>query len=249
MNQFLTEKNEINVDELCEFYCLNYNNLERKVSMTERFEKLGISCNLYEGVSKEDPRILENCYLQAVSCMYGHLDMIQQFYNTNKPYGIFCEDDILIHKDFKQLLPRIIKDFDYLKLDVLLLGYLVTFKISEQNHIYGLKSTELTFDKEFPYKYHEFYSNSIWGTQMYMLSRENAKKILDRYSVGYLEKKMLDDSLTPFSADWTIVKDGNRAVIFPLITVEDGKSCYKDGGQHNFHHASHANHYIKDVHI
>jgi hypothetical protein len=33
--------------------------------------------------------------------MYDHLDMIKLFYNDpNTNYGIFCEDDILIHTNF-----------------------------------------------------------------------------------------------------------------------------------------------------
>ena len=67
-----------------EFYCLNYNNPERNKSMAERFERLDISCNFYHGVGKDDKRF-ENIIINLpYSCMYGHLDMIYNFYyNTN----------------------------------------------------------------------------------------------------------------------------------------------------------------------
>ena len=238
-----------NVDFLCEFYCLNYRNVERKKSMIDRFVKLDISCNFYDGVCLEEDERIKKFNMGCSSCMYGHLDMIYQFYNnTNKPYGIFCEDDIFIHKDFKDLLSIIIKDFEKMKLDVLLFGYLCTFKISEQYHDFHLKDISISYSDSFPYKYHN-YNNDIWGTQMYMISRENAKKILDKYYVGYLEKQINDPSLQPFSADWTITKDGNRALLFPLITIEDGKTNHEHPGQHNLHFFSYYNNYIEGVHI
>ena len=65
--------------------------------MIMRFQYLDLSFNFYEGVDLfTDPRTKE-FNISASSCMYGHLDMIYKFYfNTNKKYGIFCEDDILI---------------------------------------------------------------------------------------------------------------------------------------------------------
>ena len=241
----------MNIDDNCYFHCLNFKNEERKKSMEKRFLTLDISCNFYEGCDLENDDRMKVCKINASSCMYGHLDMINEFYfNSDKTYGIFCEDDILIHKDFKKLLPKIIQHFDFLNLDVLLLGYLVTFPISEHSQEFPLKNTEniSTFTENFPFKYHEF-NNDIWGAQMYMISRENAKKILDKYYVGYLEKTLIDSNLTPFSADWTITKDGNRALLYPLITVEDGKKNYNHVGQYNYHYYSFLNNYLKDIHI
>jgi len=224
-----------------EFYCLNYKNPEKKESMSHRFQSLDISCNFYDGVDGEDKRLLNRC---DFSCTYGHLDMIYQFYhNTQKPFGIFCEDDILIHKDFKQSLSKIIEDFPLLKWDVLLLGYLITHNIRDTHyHGFDLIKNESFSNEESLYQYYH-YPDETWGTQMYMLSRENAKKILDKYYVGYLEKSLQDNTLTCFSSDWTITKDGNRMLLFPLLVIEDGKSTYDHGGQHWFHYHSYLNNY------
>jgi len=135
-----------------------------------------------------------------------------------------------------------------LKLDVLLLGYLITFPISQHYQEFQLKNNISTFTENFSFNYHEF-NNDIWGTQMYMISRENAKKILDKYYVGYLEKIVTDSSLTPFSADWTITKDGNRALLYPLLVIEDGKNIYDHIGQHNLHYYSYFNNYLEGIHI
>jgi GR25 family glycosyltransferase involved in LPS biosynthesis len=238
-----------NIDDICDFHCLNFKNEQRKISMEKRFLTLDISCNFYEGCDLEQDIRIKEYKIGPSSCMYGHLDMIYQFYyQSNKPYGIFCEDDILIHKDFKKILPKIIQDFNYFKLDVLLLGYLITFSISEYYNEFPLKNNIYTKTEVFPFNYHEF-NNDIWGTQMYMISRENAKKILDKYYVGYLEKTVKDSNLIPFSADWTITKDGNRALLYPLIVIEDGKQNYDHNGQHNFHYNSFFNNYLEEIHI
>jgi GR25 family glycosyltransferase involved in LPS biosynthesis len=231
-----------------EFYCLNYNNSERRESMLQRFKTLDISCNFYDGVGGEDKRLegipLNGC---AFSCMYGHLDMIYQFYhNTTKPFGIFCEDDILIHKDFKQSLSKIIEEFPVLKWDVLLLGYLITHNIRD-SYYYGfdLIPNQSSSKEEFPYNYYS-YPNEIWGAQMYMLTRDNAKNLLDEYHVGYLEKTLRDNTLTCFSSDYTITKNGNRMLLYPLLVIEDGKKIYDHGGQQWFHYHSYLNNYRED---
>ena len=92
-----------------QIYCLNYNNETRRIKMEKIFNELGMDCFFYNGVDFSDERI--NKYNNIISdhtkkcwsCMYGHLDMIHKFYyNTDKEIGIFCEDDIYIHKDFKK---------------------------------------------------------------------------------------------------------------------------------------------------
>jgi GR25 family glycosyltransferase involved in LPS biosynthesis len=216
--------------------------------MKTRLETLNLNYTFYDGVDSNDKRMHPDKRYQCWSCMYGHLDMIQMFYNDpNIDYGIFCEDDIYIRKDFKQLIPQIINDFKCLHLDVLLLGYLVTFKIQEYYNGFQLKDNNFKSDN---FKYHNF-PDDLWGTQMYMLSKENAKKILEKYSESsnYSIKSTLDSSLTPFSADWTITKDGNRALIMPCLAVETYDKEYQHYGQNKFHKLSNETQYDKNIHI
>lgn len=215
------------VFEQYQMYCLSYNNEIKRQNMKRRFDSINIKCIFYDGVSFEDSRIKDrnicNSTKKTWSCMYGHLDMINDFYyNTDKQIGIFCEDDIYIHKDFTNVLPKIMNDFIVLNLDVLLLGYLVPYRINENFHNYPLKQPSYNIDCS-TYKYHSFPDN-VWGTQMYMLSRNQAKYLLDKYSAasGYA------DSLQgTFSADWTLTKEGNRALITPILAIEDN-SCNTD---------------------
>jgi GR25 family glycosyltransferase involved in LPS biosynthesis len=209
--------------------------------MEQRFYSLDISCNFYDGIDSIEDERTKHLTFNA-SCMYGHLDMINQFYyNTSKPYGIFCEDDILIHKNFKEYLFKVIPFFNELKLDVLLIGCLIPCPIYINSLEFFEIPTKNTNSEEFPFKFYS-YCDELWGTQMYMLSREYAKNILDKYYDGY------KDGLS-FSADYTITKDGNRGMLYPLLVIEDGKKIYDNSSQKEYHYNSFSINYIENIHI
>lgn len=225
-------------------YCLSYNNVTRRTHMEERFTHLNVNYTFYKGVGVDDERLV-NCSNGPAACMLGHLDMIQNFYdNSEKEFGIFCEDDIYIHKDFNKILPDIIADFKLMSLDILLLGYLINFKINANYASFDLKSN----NNDLKYIYHN-YPTDLWGTQMYMLTKKHAKYILDKYTIEYAIRSMSDKNMQPFSADWTITKEGNRALIYPMLAVEiaDKKSgCY---GQDIYHeHCKNIN-YVPGLYI
>jgi len=221
------------------FYCLNYNNEKRKKDMQRRFGTLKINCDFFPGVDFADERIsrfselIDDATKRVWSCMYGHLDMIHDFYyNTKKDFGIFCEDDIFLHKNLNNYWPRICLDFSCLKLDVLLLGYLLQTNPNDSEDF----TMKRLYISNSPFTYYSF-PDYVWGTQMYMLSREHAKYLLDKYGTGsgYAERTILDKSLVPFSADWTLTKEGNRAIITPIVVVEDNDTTYENDGQFHFH--------------
>lgn len=229
----MTETESVNI------YCLSYNNPERKDRIQKKFESQGLSIEFYGGVSLDDTRIqgrsLAPNIQRAWSIMYGHLDMLRLFIDSGKEYGILCEDDILIRKDFSELLPRILSHFKELNLDVLLLGCLCSnpdfmkFSNFPERRI----SDYLTH----PFRYYAYNSNpssAVWGTQMYLLHREYAQQIVDKYAVGYADRSILDESLVHFSADWTITKDGKeKAIIHPLVAIENAEADYEDEFQGN----------------
>jgi GR25 family glycosyltransferase involved in LPS biosynthesis len=242
-----TTKYIVKMSDLCEIYCLNYKNEERRALMQERFSTLNLKCNFYDGVDTNvDERITkyEQCYKQCWSCMYGHLDMINKFLNeTTKEFGIFCEDDIYIRKDFGILLQDVTIKFREMNLDVLILGYLTSHKVEHWHDGYSYKHNSIDSDD---FKYHN-YPDHVWGTQMYMISRSYAKFLIDKYYTDYAEKSL--EGGKPFSADWTITKDGNRCLIFPMLAVEDGKTRNCDLGQDIFHQSCHLYNYNPDLFI
>jgi hypothetical protein len=227
------------INQECSFHCVCYKNPHRHQNMKTRFETLGLNLQIYEGVPPTDHRIsitetrqISQDEQRLWSIVYGHLDMIQLFYDSGKRYGFFCEDDIVVSTQFPIELPQIMYEFDQMRLDILLLGYMITYKIKDWMTGYSSKC-DFT---ERPYTYHN-YPHGQWGAHLYMLNRAGAKKILDEYSHGWADKNYGVEG-KPFSPDWTITKTGNRALITPLMAVEDGKDSlehYSHEGQYRFH--------------
>jgi len=232
----------------CGFYCLSYKNPERKDAMENRFENLGVDVFIHDGVGFDDERIAgRNIDEHAKRCWsftYGHFDLIREFYfNSEKEFGIFCEDDIYIRKDFIDHLPKIIENFEVMKLDLLLLGYLSQYTLDDKYPGIHLKEKAC---EEHPFSYYGF-ADSIWGAQMYMLSKMQASVLLSKYSPPYADLSIANSSMKSFNSDWTITKEGNRALIYPMIALEDGKTKYADQGQYILHQECHKAHYIKDL--
>jgi hypothetical protein len=206
-------------------YCLSFG-LQKKDAMTKRFQAQGLSVVINPGISHYDRRIYglaPNAHVAKTwSNMYGHLDMIRWFvYHTEDAFGIFCEDDILIHTNFSKMLPALEACMKRQSLDVLALGYLC------ENPIDGYSNFPTLEEKTdaFPFKILG-YPDSLWGTQMYMLSREHAKQLLDLY-----EHSAADAYGQPFAADWTLTKQGRRALVYPMLAIEDGNAPSEPGGQ------------------
>ena len=181
--------------------------------------------------------------------------MIRDFLdNDSSEYGIFCEDDILIDINFKSRLEHVLADFEILGLDTMLLGYLITYPlVGESNGNYAklrhsiyvdIDNTEIT-----TFRYYDY--GDIWGTQMYMLSRKQARKIIDKYANGYADDFLKNPTAVfpPFSADWSITKEGKRCIVYPMLAIEDGLTNYEDGGQHDFHMSSHTSHINTSTYI
>ncbi len=238
----------VDINALCEFYCVCYNSEERKQTMTDRFSQLGLRLNVHTGVQMDDPRLQfsENQALKRVaSCFYGHMDNIRAFYETGKPYGFFCEDDIMIHRDFAQLLPQTISEFEGMGLDILLLAYMTEFPIE-----WWTPDCYLVYDpgadSDIKYRYHR-YPQCQWGVHLYMISRDYAERLLATYGPDYAERQHNDpEHLAPYNPDWTISKMAEphrRAMRYPMLGVEDGKGVYEDIWQKQHHDLTHSVNY------
>ena len=80
---------------------------------------------------------------------------------------------------------------------------------------------------------------------MYMISRKHARFLLDKYTIEY----GIADLSRPYNPDWTLTKDGKKAMIYPLVAVEEGSTkndCYS---QNDFHQRCFLQNYNKDVHF
>jgi hypothetical protein len=231
------------VNDYCEFYCLSYHNETRATAMTRRFAAVGVALNIHPGVEHSDERIAGReasaDLARLWSVTYGHLDMIRAFLATKKRYGLFCENDVCIHKDLVTELPAVMEAVDRTGVHIMLLGYMTVTKLGTWMHGYNLlhadaKRTYMT------------YPNDQWGVHLYMLTRAGAQHVLDLYAGGYadLTRGRAD---APFSPDWTISKIQRRGLVYPMLAVEDGvddMDHYQHCGQYSFHMATHAANYI-----
>lgn len=204
------------------FYCLNFYQNKRP-EIKRRFDYLNIDCFFYDGVTFSDERLQKYEYKKPVSNILGHIDMIEKFLNSDYEFGIFCEDDIYINKELITNLPNICNDFKKLNLDILLLGYLLPYKLNNSNSYFKLINNN---DNLSYYTYHD----KLWGTQMYMYSKEQAKYIIEKYNNDY------NNNNIPFSADFILTKDGkNRALITPIMAIEDNSNIIEDYYQNEYH--------------
>jgi saccharopine dehydrogenase (NAD+, L-lysine-forming) len=211
-------------------YCVNFLDENRRSKMVERFDRLKIPVNFINPVFKSDPRLsidgIQEDSKRTYSIMLQHIDSIQDFLNTtdeSEKYCIVCEDDVLLSKRFLEKLPGICETFLDLDLDVLLLGYLSPDKVLDSDLFPLIMS-----DQNFVYT---GYHSDLWGSQMYMVSREYAKRLIETFQPNYI---LRTDSL-PYNPDWTITKCGKRALISPMLALEEGEvknECYE---QMSFH--------------
>jgi hypothetical protein len=58
--------------------------------------------------------------------------------------------------------------------------------------------------------------------------------MLDKYYSNYAEKTIYDKNKIIFSVDSTIIKEGNRALISPILAIIDNKNMCKNLEQQNF---------------
>ena len=217
----MMEKKDI--ETLYKLYIVNYKDNDRRQKMTNRFNKIGIDFEFTNGVGPNDQRIKDYQGISPMS-MLAYMDVMKKFYDSGNDkdgpfYCIICEDDIYVRKTFKDDILKVIKDFDTMKLDILLLGYLLNRKIVFDD-VYTPKS----------YTYHS-YPDDLWGAQMCMFSRKHIKYFLDKYTVEWA----INNRDKPFSGDWILTKDGNRSIIYPMLAVEEGGTKSTHQGQIDFH--------------
>ena len=217
-------------------YSFSFNNPERKARMTERFSTVGHPVMWVDPVPLTDPRI--TCAVgekRLHSIMYNHLDMIAAFLAGTSEYGIFCEDDIFIRRDFASTVQIAIDGYKRQGADVMLLGYLSTYKPFTYD-IHGYHSA-----LEQPFVFLSIYPE-LWGSQMYMMDRAAAQRVLDT---------CCDPTKVsgPFSPDWVLTKFGKVVAIYPMLAVEEGIVVTEHEGQRNFHQVCFQTHYNKDIHI
>ena len=221
------------------FYCVNYKDDERRERMKNRFKNLEYKLTFVPPVEQNDIRLQNIDVLldkRVYSIMLQHMDSIRDFVEkTEDDYCIVCEDDILIVKNFREQISELISVYNTLKIDTMLLGYLITF-IPENLHFQIQHETKNRKYCKFP--------NDLWGSQMYLISRRHANTLLEKYKIDFA----IANKKIPFSPDWTITKDGNNVIAYPMLAVEEGDTKYIDQCEIEFHKRVFLTNYIEGLH-
>jgi hypothetical protein len=215
----------------CKIWCVSFNNDKYTNQMMNRFETIGVDYKINDGsvsFSKSNDKF---CVINRA--MLHQLQNIKEFLDSDYEYGIFSEYDVYIHKDFKKIVTDILPKFEEYKLDVLLLGYLFCEPIDKFCPFFGFKF----LGEKNNYKFFS-YPDDLWGAQMFLINKTYAKYLLDTYNEDYAHKEQVDSSLKPFSPDWTFTKDGKRAMLYPMIAVENGEKEFDHLGHKRLHHGT-----------
>lgn len=224
------------------FYTFSFNNPIRKADMERQFKAENIQLTFIEPVASTDPRLVKapDNIKRTWGIMFSHLDMLETFLHSDAEFGIFCEDDILLYKNIETYLPEIIAQFKRHNLNILLLSYLTTYKLLEQKVHPHHQLQEPTFACL-------TYGDDTWGAHMYMLSKASAKQLHDTYTLDYAVRTLTDPHLAPFSPDWTLTKDGKRALLYPMLGLEKGETNTDHYGQATFHRQCFETHFNSDL--
>lgn len=211
-------------------YVVNYHDALRRQRMIDRFSAVGVSPKFTVPIENDDCRLRHFEYKRIANIMWNHLECLRCFLqDTNDDYVVVCEDDIYISRTFTDDIQHAIHDYVALSADVLLLGYLLPFRMSDYaayDIVGPYKRVSLDGSRFRYYSYHDEH----WGTQMYMMNRRHAQHLLEYYT----EERSMDPSIT-FSSDWTITKYGRCLMIDPMFAVEEGDIKGDDPSQVYFH--------------
>ena len=226
------------------FHCLSYARPDRAASMAARFRGFGLDLAVSPGVAHDDPRLTaaSDAGLRRLwSATYGHLDMVRAFLAGDKTWGVFCEDDVLLAADFGAQLPGALADAAALDLDLLMLGYMTSWPLAPSG------AHPLLLERGGGGAYLGYPADQ-WGAHLYALSRRGARRALEKFADGAYALASLHEPEKAFSPDWTITKldaggdgRGRRALLYPMIAVEDGSDGmehYGHEGQADFHAAT-----------
>ncbi len=234
-------------------YVVNYCDEARRERMSARFVQIGLPAHFSDPVHANDPRLYVNgqdMTGRTASIMLQHMDCLVHFLdNTTTDYCIVCEDDITISKNLAIELPEIIKAFERLNLDVLLLGYLWPYDIgSDWNpHFPHLGESRGSEGQRYEYTGYPF---DLWGSQMYMVSRNHAQVLVNQFGPDYMVRELNEgETREPYNPDWIMTKMGRRAIIIPMLAVEEGDSKLGGDAEHGFHRACREKNYVEGLHI
>jgi hypothetical protein len=248
-------------NEIFEIYVVNFHDDDRKNRMISRFASCDLSVNFVDPVYTSDPRIaaydISDFERRSWTIFFQHQDSVRHFYEkTSADYCIVCEDDVYISRTLKTDLQEVMCGFREHGFDILLLGYLWPYSLENDDNPYfprisssfptGNTHQESSVGNGKKIFYRK-YPDDLWGAHMYMVSREHAGKMLERYTPEYAFSCV--GTPHPFCTDWQFTKWGNRALVVPMLGIEEGEVKTDHQGQADFHRWCCDAHYSEEKYV
>lgn len=215
-------------------YCITLEeSKDRQQNIVNQFKKYNVDVILYQSKRFSDSNdIIIGKYVHQLNdgtkgCAVSHIKAIKKWYeSTDESYGFFCEDDLSLETinywDFtwEEFIEKIPEDAECIQL--------------------------LTIRSDFnTYNLRERYWND-WGATAYIITREYAKKIIDKYLIDNEYKLELETDIMPLVENILFTELG-KVYTVPLF-VEDisFQSTFKkeddddiNDGQKNNHYNAH----------
>lgn len=216
-------------------YCINLKSRnDRYNKMLTRFENRGLAdkVTFVQAIDKHSDLLryytnesrgldIDNSDFNygEIACFASHLKALRLFLeNTedNNEFAVICEDDILLHNNFSEELNDLIMElpFDF---NICALSY---FPINKNEYT---KITEGLY---------QMGQDNIWGTQMYLISREYALDCLfyyDRPEFGHIPEPQKSDREAGNESDQEseritselILRKSNGHLVKKMLAIEE----------------------------
>lgn len=193
-------------------YCINLRSRpDRQQRMMDRFNEQKISFEFVEAISKESHLIKfyrpdNGGNSGEVGCFASHLKAIRRFLEGKDPWGIICEDDILLIKDFSTKLSQLVSQIPD-NTQLVTLSYFVhnwnQFKWTNEANRLFLSPAKSTL-----------------GTQMYLIHYTYALGVIDKFDKPHFG---LGPSQTQniLRTSERIVQNSQGLLSYPLLAIED----------------------------
>jgi GR25 family glycosyltransferase involved in LPS biosynthesis len=227
IDEIIINKNNINkVDKML------WINLERsqtrKIYMENILSSINIDnqrINAIDGNEMKDFNYTHNISNSEIGCLLSHIKAISSLKDINGDYFMICEDDIVLNnsKLFDKTLEDIIKEAP--PFDILLLQK-ITFQIVNDKYIK--------------------WSDSIYGTSCYIITKEGRDKLLNEIANYYDDK--INIYKTVEEADKFIYRHLNTLVYkYNFITTKDDQDSTIHNSHMEFHKESNFNELYKII--
>ncbi len=217
------------MDNIKNIYCINVRlSEERRERMMKRFIKSGLhekakfieavelDTNLFDYYYDKDSYYgIHEDNIEAekrvASCLASHLKAIRFFLSESKDkeYAIICEDDVQLHNNFIEKFNDVWNNMPD-NCPLISLGYLIW-------HWEDLEWAGKNIDIENI----STMNWDTWGTQMYLISTEYAKKVLELYDRPFENIELDKEDNNAIVTSELITRNSGGYISYPPLVLEE----------------------------